>query len=749
MIKRLSKSKRNKQGAILVLVVLILALAMIFIASAMMLTQATRTRLYENTMSSQARLTVTAAAEAFLEALQTQEITDKQMDAMLTECSTRQTDNSKKIKMVVNGVPGMSTAPDNCTYLDIYYPDATNATKVYCDFTTVIGDQTENVRVILAVEDPNTNNTGRFKNQIDIGGDVGAEQLRFTQGVGMTSAAKRAENITDNTILLRAGAYEQASSSIVYSDVVYAPGSIATWGGGNTFNGDMIFLDGAYLSSYSSSTEFNGDFYFVGGSDEKVGLTYGEEAGWSGLKPDGTIDWGNFNEDNSFYFYKRTLQNDTSVDSNHKVQFTLQHHDCYFVGVSSDKFNSDGELKGVSNGSDYYVANKGAFPGSTTDTSTPAGRMEVYKKYDYSPSSEPFPTNCTEDVLSEINLYGTTVLTEDKTFNYVNYDTDGNTYYPGDNIPAGTEILKNPITPTYPEYKKITQGESKIIDPDRTFDIGSLDSYDGDANTRIIDLDDGGAYYFTAGTTMSNNNNRKPYVFAIDGSKNTILYFASGEYNFNCCCFALYNVSATMKPVIFVMEDGAVFNLATDSSYQVGDSALCSAGFISLDRGFDSASGIAGYIQSHGHTSENINWTQANGDEVSYPKYYDGDARPNIYIYGVDNNQVRFGNDNIIEAYIGLYDTNTVYPANPWDPYTDSGFLSASNGAQAYIYGRLEGMKVINGSSDSYCMPYCPAPANTNSLPDERVAVTKYKVSNIIYYYGTLDSEPAPEGEGA
>ena len=740
MIKRLSKSKRNKQGAILVLVVLILALAMIFIASAMMLTQATRSRLYENTMSSQARLTVSAAAETFLEALQTQEITDKQMDAMLAECSTRQTDNSKKIKMVVSGVPGMSNAPDNCTYLDIYYPDATNTTKVYCDFTTVIGDQTENVRVILVVEDPNTNNTGRFKNQIDIGGDVGTEQLRFTRGVGMTSAAKRAENITDNTILLRAGAYEQASSSIVYSDVVYAPGSVATWGGGNTFNGNMIFLDGAYLSSYSSGTAFNGDFYFVGGSDNKAGLTSGgTDDGWSAppQNPGDPINWGNFNENNSFYFYKRTAQNETSTDQNHKVQFTLQHHDCYFVGVNSDNFNADGDLKGISKGSDYYITNKGAFPGSTTDLSTPAGRMEVYKTYDYNPSSEPFPTNCTEDVLSEINLSGTTVLTEDKTFDYVNYDTAGNTYYPGTEISAGTEILKNPITPTYPEYKKITQGGSKIIDPDRTFDIGSLDSYDGDANTRIIDLDDGGAYYFTPGTTMSDNGNRKPYVFAIDGNKSTILYFASGEYYFNCCCFALYNVSDTMKPVIIIMEDGAEFYLAKDSSYQVGDDYFCSAGFISLGRGFTSASGIAGYIQSHGHNSENVSWTQANGDEVSYPSYYDGNVRPNIYIYGVKNNKIIFGNDNIIEAYIGLYD----------DPTSGSGFYSASNGAKAYIYGRLEGMRISNGSSDAYCMPYCPAPANTNSQPDQRVAVTKYKVSNIIYYYGTLDSES--EGEGA
>ena len=46
MIKRLNKSKKNKQGAILVIVVLILALAMIFIASAMMLTQATRRRVF-------------------------------------------------------------------------------------------------------------------------------------------------------------------------------------------------------------------------------------------------------------------------------------------------------------------------------------------------------------------------------------------------------------------------------------------------------------------------------------------------------------------------------------------------------------------------------------------------------------------------------------------------------------------------------------------------------------------------------
>ena len=97
MIKRLGKAKKSKQGAILVIVVLILALAMIFIASAMMLTQATRRRLYSRTMSSQARLTVTSASEVFLEALKTQEISDAQIDALLAKKSTRATSNDQKI----------------------------------------------------------------------------------------------------------------------------------------------------------------------------------------------------------------------------------------------------------------------------------------------------------------------------------------------------------------------------------------------------------------------------------------------------------------------------------------------------------------------------------------------------------------------------------------------------------------------------------------------------------------------------
>ena len=214
MIKRVVKKKESKQGAILVLVVLILALAMIFITAAMMLTQATRGRLYEEAMQSQARLTVTSASEVFLEALQTQEITDDQINKLLI---AKPTDTGDKIRMVVDGVPGMASQDDdpsnkNCTFLNIYYPDTTDKTIVWADFSTTIGEETENVRIVFKVEpqgDPT--NSDRFTNQVEVLGNSGAATLRFTGGIGMVNNSS--VHPTDNTILFRGGATDNTSDS--------------------------------------------------------------------------------------------------------------------------------------------------------------------------------------------------------------------------------------------------------------------------------------------------------------------------------------------------------------------------------------------------------------------------------------------------------------------------------------------------------------------------------------------------------
>ena len=64
----------SKQGIILVMVLLILAMAMIFISAAILLTNGTRNRLYDNAEKSQARLTATSTAEAIWQAVYMQEL---------------------------------------------------------------------------------------------------------------------------------------------------------------------------------------------------------------------------------------------------------------------------------------------------------------------------------------------------------------------------------------------------------------------------------------------------------------------------------------------------------------------------------------------------------------------------------------------------------------------------------------------------------------------------------------------------
>lgn len=56
---------KNKKGVILVTVLFILALSMILISCALLLTSATRSRIYDKAEKTQARLTVTSIAETF------------------------------------------------------------------------------------------------------------------------------------------------------------------------------------------------------------------------------------------------------------------------------------------------------------------------------------------------------------------------------------------------------------------------------------------------------------------------------------------------------------------------------------------------------------------------------------------------------------------------------------------------------------------------------------------------------------
>ena len=576
MIKRLGKAKKKKQGAILVIVVVILALAMIFISMAMLLTKATRNRLYESAMSSQARLTVTSAAEVFLEALQTQEITDKQMDGFLSESPTKA---DGEMYMIIDGVPGMTKDPKNCTTLNIYYPDKTSKPNVvYCDFSTTIGDQIENVRVELSIKPQDeTKPSDRFSNQIDQYQALGDSRLFFQGGVG---AVRNSEvHPTDNTVLLRSGnATTTATGGIFYSDMVFADGSSFN-GDSCEYHGDLIFLGDAYVTSRKPlNNTFTKNVYFLGGNN-KPGFKLNKEGNgdWANM-------WGSFQPSN-IIFDGRSV---TADDNSKKIEDTVNRTGttCYFVGKTSGDIIDAAVAKNDS-GTAFKVVNT-----SGTLTGDIKTKYDTVSQYDYSSTGNVFPTAIVSQVFKKMNPDGEVMVAGENTqLSYDTFSADGTkTYYHTQKIPQGEKYVVNPLTQYYPDYKKVDGSipDANIITMSRNGSLEALDKAYGSQADRIIDLAPGYYYLkpgsYTGGYALGDVNlgvegtddyGLKPYVIAIDGSRGGEyrFYFAPGTFELTCVVFAIYNPTNT-EPVVFVLEPGANVVWGGDDNKWANDSAL-------------------------------------------------------------------------------------------------------------------------------------------------------------------------------
>lgn len=263
------KRQDNKQGVILITVVFILAIAMIFIAAAMMLTQATRERTYAKAEQSQARLTVTAAAEAFYQALSMQEFTDSNLEALSLGMSA-----SNPIKMVVTDqvVPGMTEDADNCTTLYLSQETKSGVTYIHADFTTTIGDQKENVSIIFTASTTKPK-TGLFTNQVDLNGNFKDEFFTVLGSVPAGMAQPK-----DNTVVVRGGWNQEYTGNNLKSNFVFTDGDVYL-GHDSNFTGDLIFLNDAVLHlTGENTTQVNstGNFYFVG-DDNSAAIAAGTE----------------------------------------------------------------------------------------------------------------------------------------------------------------------------------------------------------------------------------------------------------------------------------------------------------------------------------------------------------------------------------------------------------------------------------------------------------------------------------------
>ena len=251
MIKRFSKKQGSKQGIILLTVVFILAMAVIFISACMVMTQATRNRLYWKAEQSQARLTVTSAAEAFYQALEVGDFKESQLKTLALAKASGILMTAKDSSG--NYLPGMSLSTDNCTTLSLKAKDD-KCSEIYAYLKTTIDGEEEKVKITFKVKSkPKV--YGLFGNPVDYNGtatNLNFDDFGFDHGT----------NAEDNFIVIRDGGSMADSSSKIYSNIVFTGGTITKFQA-KLYDSDFILLGDAKVAIDANVDAGASSWYFV------------------------------------------------------------------------------------------------------------------------------------------------------------------------------------------------------------------------------------------------------------------------------------------------------------------------------------------------------------------------------------------------------------------------------------------------------------------------------------------------------
>ena len=430
MMKMINKSKKrsaDKRGVILVTVLFILATAMIFISSALLLTSATRGRVYQNAEKSQARLTLTSAVETFVQALQMQEITDAALETYASE--------GAKIQFLMDSstIPGMYAAgpggQDNVTWAHFYGTKLKGKDYIVVDITTKIGDSQENAKLFL-YEDPQPDPPDLFNSQVDYNGKL---VNNFRGSIGAHTGSQPADNI-----IVWRGSYHsnQSEGTDIYSDMLFVGGNPAAGSSMEVYfeqneqvHGDMIFLDNYTLSFNSTAPNIMGDVYFLGpGSDTaKSAFSGNDSASRNYAKPTGTWIFANRKAN-----VGSTKNNVMGAISNSKA--TL------FLSAPETSGKWDAGLASDLNGANNYSTNMSTWKKYYDDSKADAAIKKAAKFYttDTSKLVQTYPT--TSQMKSN---YGMPISASDCTAaaGWTNKSASWISGYVGKVLPAGKYVI--------------------------------------------------------------------------------------------------------------------------------------------------------------------------------------------------------------------------------------------------------------------------------------------------------------------
>ena len=287
-MRKLSKKRFglliDKSGVILVTVIFIVGMALIFITTALMISIATRQRVYTNAKSDQARLTVTSLSQAIWQSIYSQQINDNMLCALAKAGTV--------VSYNCNDVPGLVSGTGEATayFYAIESDAAGNPTKIGIECKCNIDGEVQYYTLVL------TKNAGEgapqpmFPMCVELGNPgmlnsfcfgVDASQIVFSNDKGWMKQQEYNAPAGDNIIFLRGdGTTSDRDGSGFYCKV------LAT---GHIYLRNAVFTDDVYFVGQNSifdftSTSSTGELM----ADQTPGNLYF----WGVNAPFATTEWG-------------------------------------------------------------------------------------------------------------------------------------------------------------------------------------------------------------------------------------------------------------------------------------------------------------------------------------------------------------------------------------------------------------------------------------------------------------------------
>ena len=509
--------RNNKRGGMLVIVLMIFAVSLILISSAMTITLSSRSRYYADTERSQERLTLTCAAEAVIDAIEMQEITDDQLVKLsqnpskpleITGASKTIAKDGAEATNGKNIAPGL-TGKDKSRTVMYVKPAGGSSNDLILEFSTKIdvtnyeNAKAENLTVYLEYFDPPKVNI--CANMVTLGDKNSTNTVNriWATGNGYTGQS--------GSFMVFHGDCDVTNEAYSRTPVVFT-GKASSGGAGTYFKNDVILYgpdasldatksygNGMQIGNNNTGKDQGGVFFLGVGCE---GTTKRQKI-FSGSFPQ--YQMGNITTYGAFFYY---------AEGNLNIESTNDRGIDYIV-----------KGKGVN------VTNNGGYQ-TTTQLKTDGGET-TWKSSEWEVASTSNGGNVTgrDQATIDANVKKLT----DKAKAYLNSDalhTAANQKMPSPSA-YQTKFIDDPSSGFM-----AASDTTYINGAEGTLPAGKYEMYGTYSGGRVlnIDLKDGNASIYISDDTVfedfrlnvSNKTNNKLYIIIANGKNLTMSYNAQG-----------------------------------------------------------------------------------------------------------------------------------------------------------------------------------------------------------------------------